>query len=103
MTISWGGVVSRGIVESGGIFEDRCVTGVGCDDLEPGLVGCAAAEDLVGQECSGLGRGGFPGEVEHPAGEDVGEFDEVGGHGVAARSIRTGAHNVDALPYFDPV
>ena len=38
------------------------------------------------------------GEVEHPAGEDVGEFDEVGGHGVAVL-----LHDVDALPDLDPV
>ena len=30
-----------------------------------------------------FGCGGVAGEVEHPAGEDVGELDEVGGHGVA--------------------
>jgi hypothetical protein len=38
------------------------------------------------------------GEVEHPAGEDVGEFDQVGGHRVSVL-----LHDVDALPDLDPV
>ena len=38
------------------------------------------------------------GEVKHPAGEDVGELDEVGGHGVSVL-----LHDVDALPDLDPV
>ena len=38
------------------------------------------------------------GEVEHPAGEGVCEFDEVGGEGVAILF-----HDVDALPDLDPV
>ena len=36
--------------------------------------------------------------MEHRAGEDVGEFDEVCGHGVADL-----LHDVDALLYFEPV
>ena len=36
--------------------------------------------------------------MEHPTAENVGEFDEVAGHGVAGA-----AHDVDAFPYFDPV
>ena len=38
------------------------------------------------------------GEVEHPAGEDIGERDEVVGHGVSML-----LHDVDAFPDFDPV
>ena len=38
------------------------------------------------------------GEVEHPSGENVGETDEIGGHGMAVLF-----HDVDALPDFDPV
>jgi len=38
------------------------------------------------------------GEVKHPAGEGVGEFDEVARHGVAVL-----LHDVDALPDLDPV
>ena len=37
-------------------------------------------------------------EVEHPAGEDVGELNEIARHGVACA-----AHDVDALPYLHPV
>ena len=93
------GAGGGGLVEGGGVFEDGDVAALGCDDLEPGFVGGAAEEDLVGELCAGFGGGGVAGEVEHPAGEDVGELDEVGGHGVAALPL----HDVDALPDFDPV
>ena len=49
--------------------------------FEPGFVGGAGFEDFVGELCAGFGGGGMAGEVEHPAGEDVGEVDEVGGAG----------------------
>ena len=68
------------------------------DDFEEGFEGCAGGEDFVGERCAVFGSVGVAGEVEHPAGEDVGEFDEVGGHGVTVL-----LHDVDALPDFDPV
>ena len=96
----WGGegAGGGGFVVGGGVFEDGDVAALGCDDLEPGFVGGAAAEDFVGELCSCFGGVGVAGEVEHPAGEDVGEVDEVGGHGVAVL-----LHDVDALPDLDPV
>jgi len=87
-----------GLVVGCGVFEDSDVAALGCDDLEPRFVGGTAEEDLVRERCAFFRSGGVAGEVEHPTGEDVGEFDEVGRHGMAMV-----AHDVDALPYFDPV
>ncbi len=86
------------LVVRGGVVEDGCVAALGCNDLQPRFVGVSAAEYFVGQGGSLFGGGGTSGEMEHPAGEDVGEFDEVGGHGMPVL-----LHDVDALPDFDPV
>ena len=66
--------------------------------LEEVFVGGAVGEELVGEEGAGFGGWGFAAEVEHVAGEDGRELDEVGGHGVA-----DAFEDVDALPDFDPV
>ncbi len=71
---------------------------LGCDDLQPGVVGGAAAENFVGEGGSEFGSSGVSGEMEHPAGEDVRELDEIGRHGMPVL-----LHDVDALPYLDPV
>src|ERR1700733_11048219 len=89
---------SGGFVMSGGVFEESSVAALGLDDLEPRLVGVAAAQDIVGELCSCFGSASLAGEMEHPAREDVGEFDKVPGHRVAVM-----LHDVDALPDFDPV
>jgi len=86
------------LVEGFGMIEDAGVAALGCDDLEPGGVGGAVAEELVGEKCAGFWGFGAVGEVEHPAGEDVGEVDEVSGHGMAVL-----LHDVDALFYLQPV
>jgi len=71
---------------------------VGVDDWEEGFEGGSGGEDFVGEGGALLGGVGVAGEVEHPAAEDVGEVDEVGGAGVAILF-----HDVDAFPHFDPV
>ena len=91
----WGGegAGGGGFVVGGGVFEDGGVAALGFDDVEPRFVGGAAAEDFVGELCALFGCGGLAGEVEHPAGEDVGEFDEVGGHGVACARFMMSTHS----------
>ena len=96
----WGGE-SRGrggFVEGGGVFEDGGVAALGLEILSQACRRAPLREDFVGELGSCFGSVGVAGEVEHPAGEDVGEVDEVGGHGVT-RAL----HDVDALPDFDPV
>jgi hypothetical protein len=95
------GAGGGGLVVGGGVgfaFEEGDVSTLGLNDLEEGLEGCAGAEGVVRERCAGLWCVGVAGEVEHPAGEDVGELDEVAGHGVAVL-----LHDVDALPDLDPV
>ena len=87
-----------GFVEGGGVGEDGGVAALGFDHAEPGFVGCSGGEDVVGELGSGFGGGGLAAEVEHPAGEDGGEGDEVGGEGV-----ERAFEDVDALPDFEPV
>jgi len=99
-----GGECARGsgLMVRCGIVEDGDVAALGCDDLEPGFVGGAAEQDVVGEYCAVFWRSGVSGEVEHPAGEDVRECDQVGRHGMAVLGA-VGAHDVDALPDLDPV
>ncbi len=66
------------LVEAGGVVEDGGVSALGLDHAQPGLVSGATDEELVGYDCACFGRGCVAGEVEHPAGEQVGELDEVG-------------------------
>ncbi len=99
----WGGdgAGGGGFVVGGGVgfaFEEGDVSSLSVDDFEEGFEGCAGGEDFVGELCAIFGGVGVTGEVEHPAGEDVCEFDEVGGHGVTVL-----LHDVDALPDLDPV
>ena len=86
------------IIVVGFAFEEGDVSSLGLDDFEEGFEGCAAGEDFVGERGAAFGSVGVSGEVEHPAGKDVCEFDEIGGHGMAVL-----LHDVDALPYFNPV
>ena len=53
---------------------------------------------MVREQRAVFRAGHLIGEVEHPAGEDVGELDEVGRHAVAPV-----LHDVYALPDLDPV
>ena len=79
------GAGGGGFVVGGGLASPSKMemsSALGFDDFEEGFEGGAAAEDFVGECCAIFGGVGVAGEVEHPAGEDVGEFDEVGGHGV---------------------
>jgi len=85
-----------------GIVKDGDVAALVGYYSDPRFEGCAAEEDLVGELRAFLGSGGVTGEVEHPAGEDVRELDEIGGHGVAILNTMR-AHDVDALPDLDPV
>ena len=86
------------LVKGFGVGEDAGVAALGCDDCEPGFFCGAGAKEFVGEDGAGLGGGSVVGEVEHPPGEDVGEFDEVGGESVAAV-----LEDVDALEDFEPV
>ena len=79
-----GGLGGEG--ESGAGCREReiCdVSALGLDDGEEGFVSLAGAEDCVREGCAGFRCGGVACEVEHPAGEKVGEGDEVGGEWVA--------------------
>ena len=51
------------LVEGFGMIEDAGVAALGCDDLEPGGVGGAVAEELVGEKCAGFWGFGAVGEV----------------------------------------
>ncbi len=82
----------------GRLVEDAGVAALGADDAEPCLPGGAGREIRVGKRGAVLGRGGVAGEVEHPAGEQVREFDQVGGERVPPV-----LEDVDALADFEPV
>ena len=45
----------RMTVLAGICIEDGDVSALGCNDAEPGPIGCTAAEDFVGEGCSQLG------------------------------------------------
>ncbi len=95
------GAGGGGLVVVGGVgfaFEEGDVSSLCLNDFEEGFEGCAGGEDFVGECGSVFGSVGVAGEVEHPAGEDVCELDEIGGEGMAVL-----LHDVDALPYLDPV
>jgi len=100
VAVLWGGdgAGAGGFVVGGGVFEEGDVSSLSLDDFEEGFEGGTGCEDFVGKLCALCWSIGVSGEVQHPAREDVGEFDEVGGRGVAVL-----LHDVDALPDFNPV
>lgn len=87
-----------GFVEDFGMVEDGGVAALGCDDLEPRFVRRSGGHVVIGEEGAGFGGFGVAGEMEHPAGENVCDFDEVGREGVA-----DALHDVHALQDLQPV
>ena len=65
------------LVECGGVAEDAGVSALCGDDLQPGLVGGAGAQQIVGELRAGLGSGALSREMQHPAAEDVRQLDQV--------------------------
>lgn len=95
------GAGGGGFVMVGGVgvaFEDGEVSSLSLDDFEEGLEGRAAAENFIGERGAISGSLGVASEIEHPAGENVGELNEIRGEGMAVL-----LHDVDALPDLDPI